>query len=53
MEKLRQIIRSEEGQGLVEYTLMVSLIALVAIGTLTAMGQGIVNTLYSGITANL
>ncbi|MBI4468519.1 MAG: Flp family type IVb pilin [Acidobacteria bacterium] len=53
LNQLSNLFRSEEGQGLVEYTLLISLIALVTIGTLTAMGQGIVSTLYGGITVAL
>lgn len=44
--------RDEEGQGLVEYALIVALIAVVAIGALTAIGGGVVDTL-NAITAEL
>jgi len=44
--------RDEEGQGLVEYALIVALIAVVAIGALTAIGGGVVETL-DAITAEL
>jgi len=40
----RQLWEEEEGQTLVEYGLLVSLIALVVIGVLTIMGRRISNT---------
>ena len=46
--KLRSDLRAEDGQGLVEYSLIILLVALVVVGTLGAFGAG-VNTLYSTI----
>jgi len=43
---------SEEGQGLVEYSLILALIAVVAIVALTGFGQGVV-TLLGQITSSL
>jgi Flp pilus assembly pilin Flp len=39
--------RRQEGQGLVEYTLLMSLIAFVAIASLTGLGTTIVTKLYT------
>ena len=44
--------QSEEGQALAEYGLILALIAVVAIGALTALGLGISGAL-GGITAKL
>ena len=43
-------VRNEEGQDLLEYALLVALIALVAVGAVTAAGQK-VNTIFSQIAA--
>lgn len=40
-------LRAEEGQALVEYALILFLVALVTIGVLTALGQGVRNVLNS------
>jgi Flp pilus assembly pilin Flp len=40
---LRRLMRSDEGQDLLEYALLVALIAVVAAGSVAAVG----NTLYS------
>jgi pilus assembly protein Flp/PilA len=42
----------EEGQALVEYALLLSLIAVVSIGVLTALGTN-VSTIFSGINSAL
>jgi Flp pilus assembly protein, pilin Flp len=49
---LRRLLKEEEGQTLVEYGLLVALIALVVIAALTLLGQKIANTFYT-INANL
>ncbi|BCM92158.1 hypothetical protein IAD21_04037 [Abditibacteriota bacterium] len=41
---LTQFLQDEEGQTLVEYGLLISLIALVVIGVLSLMGKKIKNT---------
>jgi Flp pilus assembly pilin Flp len=41
-------LKSEEGQDLLEYALLVALIALVAVGAVTAAGVK-VNTIFSQI----
>jgi Flp pilus assembly pilin Flp len=42
----------EEGQALVEYALLLSLIAVVSIGILTALGHG-VSSIFSKVDAKL
>ena len=48
---LRERARREEGQALVEYALILFLIAVVCIAVLTALGQGVQNTLQSIVNA--
>lgn len=45
---LRSFFAKEEGQGLVEYALILVLIAAVVIGALTALGTNI-NNLFQGL----
>jgi Flp pilus assembly pilin Flp len=42
----------EEGQALVEYALLLSLIAIVSVAVLTALGTN-VSTIFSDINANI
>lgn len=42
----------EEGQGLVEYGLIIALIAVVAVGALFLMG-GKISNLFNGVSSNL
>jgi pilus assembly protein Flp/PilA len=42
----------EEGQALVEYALLLSLIAVVSIGVLTALGKN-VSTIFSSVNNSL
>ncbi len=44
---LRRLLKEEEGQTLVEYGLLVALIALVVIAALTILGQKVANTFNS------
>ncbi len=44
---IRQFIQEEEGQTLVEYGLLISLIALVVIAILSVLGNRIQNTFNS------
>ena len=48
----RKFARSEEGQDLIEYGLLVALIAIVAIGAVSTLGQTIYNVFWSSIQAN-
>jgi len=38
MKKVREFARNEEGQGLVEYVLIIALVAIVVIAALTFLG---------------
>ena len=49
---LRNFFAREEGQGLVEYALILVLIAIVVIGILTALGTR-VNTVFSNVNSGL
>jgi pilus assembly protein Flp/PilA len=49
---LRRLLKEEEGQTLVEYGLLVALIALVVIAALTVLGRKVANT-FNSINANL
>jgi len=52
MELIRRFVREEEGQGLVEYALILGLIAVVAIIALTASGSSI-NNMFGKIAGTL
>ena len=43
--------RSEDGQDLLEYGLVVSLIAVIALGAVAALGQTIMDVFWSAIAA--
>jgi len=45
----RRFLRGEEGQGMVEYGLIIALVALAVIATLILLG-GALNTLFVSIT---
>jgi pilus assembly protein Flp/PilA len=45
---LRRLMRSDEGQDLLEYALLVALIALVCVGAITLAGTN-VNTIFGNI----
>ena len=49
---LRSLGRNDEGQDLLEYALLVALIALVAVAAITLAGQN-VNTIFQNIAAAL
>jgi pilus assembly protein Flp/PilA len=51
-QKVKVLRDGEEGQGLVEYALILVLISVVAIGALTAIG-GSVNTILQTIANHL
>ena len=50
--RLLNVAKDESGQDLLEYALLVALIALVAFGAVAAAG-GSVNTIFSNIAAQL
>jgi len=50
INRLRAVVREESGQDLLEYALLVALIALVAVGAVTAAG-GSVQTVFNNIAA--
>lgn len=49
---VKSFARNEEGQDLLEYALLVALIALIAIGAVTAAGQS-VSTIFNRISTAL
>jgi pilus assembly protein Flp/PilA len=52
MKRLNSFVRESEGQDLLEYALLVGLIALVAVVAITSAGSS-VNTIFTNIAASL
>ena len=52
MKRLMRLWRKEEGQGLVEYALIIALVSIAVIAALTLLGGG-VNTVFGNILAAL
>ncbi|HZG16316.1 MAG TPA: Flp family type IVb pilin [Candidatus Bathyarchaeia archaeon] len=52
MEIMKKLLVEEEGQGMVEYGLIIGLIAIVLIGALTALNGGL-TTIFTRITTAL
>jgi pilus assembly protein Flp/PilA len=50
VNRMRALVRGEEGQDLLEYALLVALIALVAVGAITTAGVN-VQTIFNNIAA--
>ncbi len=50
--RLQSLLRGEEGQDLLEYALLVSLIALVAVAAITLAGKN-VNTIFQSVATAL
>jgi pilus assembly protein Flp/PilA len=50
--QLKTRINNEKGQGMVEYGLIIGLIAIVVIAALTAMGDGL-ESVFNNITGEL
>ena len=50
---LRRLIRDERGQDLIEYALLVSLVALVAIGAVSQVGTTIKDVFWNVIAASI
>jgi pilus assembly protein Flp/PilA len=44
-QKVKALLRREEGQGLVEYALILVLVSVVAIGALAAVGTSVASVL--------
>jgi pilus assembly protein Flp/PilA len=51
-ENAKESLRNEKGQGMVEYGLILALIAVVVIGVMTTMG-GNLNTLLGKVAGNI
>jgi Flp pilus assembly pilin Flp len=52
INRLRAAVREESGQDLLEYALLIALIALVAVGAVTAAG-GQVAAVFASIAASI
>ncbi len=52
IEYVKSFVREDEGQDLLEYALLVALIALVAVFAVTNAGQA-VNTIFTNIASEL
>ena len=52
MELVKRFIKEEEGQGLVEYALIIGLISIVAIAALSAAG-GSINSMFTSVSDKL
>lgn len=52
MTRVNAFVREDEGQDLIEYALLVALIALVCVAALTTAGQQ-VNTIFNSISSKL
>jgi pilus assembly protein Flp/PilA len=50
--RLRMLLRNDSGQDLLEYALLVALIALVAVGAITATGTNVSN-IFTAISEEL
>jgi pilus assembly protein Flp/PilA len=49
---MKKFFMNEEGQGMVEYGLIIALVAVVVIGAIAALGGGVGNT-FNSIVGNL
>ncbi len=47
--KKRDIFRSQRGQGLTEYAMVLSIVSIAAVATVTLFGDIIIDTFYSMI----
>ena len=52
LEMMKVVLQNRKGQGMVEYGLIIALVAVVVIVGLTALG-GKANTLFSGLSDKL
>ena len=53
ISRLRSFVRDEEGQDLIEYALLVGLVALVAVSAVTQVGQTIKDVFWNVIAASI
>jgi Flp pilus assembly pilin Flp len=44
-----KILKNQRGQGLTEYAMILSIVSIVAVGTVTFFGQIIIDTFYGMI----
>ena len=49
----RKFSRAEDGQDLLEYGLLAALIAIVALGAVSSVGQAIYNVFWKGIASSI
>ncbi len=52
IENLKSLVRREEGQDLLEYALLIALIAIVCVGAVTLAGTNVSNT-FSTIAGSI
>jgi pilus assembly protein Flp/PilA len=52
INRVRQFVREEKGQDLIEYALLVGLISLVAVAAITSSGTS-VNDIFNAISGQL
>ncbi len=52
LQVLNRLVREEDGQGMVEYGLILALIAIVVIAAVTGIGEKLVE-IFNGISAEL
>lgn len=52
MQVMRAIVRNEKGQGMVEYGLILALIAVVVIGVMTTMGTDL-KAMFTSVSGSL
>jgi Flp pilus assembly pilin Flp len=51
--RLQRLVKSDDGQDLIEYALLASLVALAAVGGMTVLRQTIDEVLWQGIAQKL
>ena len=51
LEKIAGVVGPEEGQDLMEYGLLVALIAIIALGAVSTVGNTITNVFWNAIAA--
>lgn len=52
IKMMNAMLRNEKGQGMVEYGLILALIAVVVIGVMTTMGTDL-KTMFTGVSGSL